>query len=97
MDFDEDDLKEIMGIVTVLYEPVKKMLGDLVTDMKDPKWAKMTAVSHAAYYKTLKENGFSDTFARAMTKLHVVNAKFLYANLPDLSNILSKREKKEVS
>ncbi len=97
MSFDEDDLKDLLGIVDLLYEPVKEKLKDLITDMKDPKWARMNAVSHATYYNKLKDIGLNDTFARALTKLYVVNAKFLWADMPSLSNILSKREKKEVS
>ncbi len=97
MSFDEDEIKEIMGVVTLLYKPVVKILENLVTAIKDPKWAVMNAISHATYYKTLKDNGINDTFARALTKLHMVNGKFLALDMPGLSNILSKKEKKEVS
>lgn len=97
MSFDKDEIEEIMGAILAFYDPIETLLESLATSIKDPKWAVMNAINHATYYKTLKDNGINDTFAKALTKLHIVNGKFLALDMPGLSNILSKKEKKEMS
>jgi len=69
--------EEIAELIAVVYKPLKKALVDLAREYWNPKWAKMIATNVAAFYRTLREQGIDEEFAKELTKIHVMNAKLL--------------------
>lgn len=93
MSFSEEDVKEILEIVTAFSNPVKKVLVDFAKEYWSKKWAHMIAENHATYFTTLKDQGLDQEFAMDLTKIRLVNEKFLLNTLGDLSSLLGKKEK----
>jgi len=75
---DSEDVKDMLD----LYKLVKKVLVDLAKEYWSPKWARMIAENIAVFYKTLVEKGMPEDLAREITKLHVMDYKLFFTDIP---------------
>ncbi len=94
-----EELKEIMNTLLTLAKELPRIIRDILEVLYDKELARKAAESFATFYKTLREQGFSEEEAMKMAKKFYEDSLSIKSILKGLKEIKVERivreEKKE--